>query len=38
MAENSIQSNDVNIAKGVVHPVGIKDFLGNSSSHLVFLQ
>ncbi len=38
MAENSIQSNDMNIAKGVVHPVGIKYLLSNSSSHLVSLQ
>jgi len=38
MAEHSIQSNDMNIAKGVVHPVSIKYFLGNSSSHFVFLQ
>ena len=37
MAENSIQPDDVNIAKWVVHPVSIKYLLSNSSSHLSFL-
>jgi hypothetical protein len=38
MAENSIQSDDMNIAKGVVDPVSIKYLLSNSSSHVVSLQ
>ena len=38
MAENGIQTDDMNIAKRVVYPVIIKYLLCNSSSNLISLQ